>query len=172
MKRLFLLLMVLSGLAAAQLPAYPENAVGLSYALHQGVGVQLGLKLPFSPLGMETGLEASFRLGQGTRATLGTKALVLPSLTLSDQFVAVGAEASLLWEQPNTGGPGYLGGEIGPTVSLLWPSASLSAHLGLAYLRGLHLSYGLGLHVYAGPMAFELSSSDRSILQTSLLYLF
>ncbi len=175
MKRLWILLWTLAGLALASTPAYPENSAGLGYA-HPGAGVfTLGVQLPAAPLGLDTGLDLEVRYPRlGVSAT--GKILVLPSLSVGGQFMAVGAFGELRYADPGAYG-GYLGGGFSWDLPPMGPvEGALSAKLGVGYfpkgsLAASLFSYGLGLRLYYDPVALELATNDRDLFRASLLFL-
>jgi hypothetical protein len=175
MKRLWTVALLLAGLALASTPAYPENSVGLGYA-HPAAGVfTLGALLPAAPLGLDTGVELEVRYPRlGVSAT--GKILVLPSLTVGGQFMAVGAFAELRYADPGAFG-GYLGGGFSWDLPPLGPvEGALSGQLGVGYfpkggLLPSLVSYGLGLRLYHDPVALELVTNDRDLFRGSLLFL-
>ncbi len=175
MKRLAILVFVFAGVVLAGQPAYPENGVGLGYS-HPGAGVfTLGLVLPATPMGLDTGLDLEVRYPHlGVSAT--GKVLVLPSLTVGGQFMAVGGFAELRYADPGRFG-GYLGGAFSWDLPPLGQvEGAFSGRLGLGYfpkgsLAGSLFSYGLGLRFYYDPVAFELVTNDRDLFRASLLFL-
>ena len=90
MKRLFALLGLALGLALAQAPAYPENTLGLGYAPDRGFYLQGSALLPFSPLGLDTGLDAQVLLSQSPEAYALLKANLFPGLVVEGLFASVG----------------------------------------------------------------------------------
>ena len=156
MKRLFALLGLALGLALAQAPAYPENTLGLGYAPDRGFYLQGSALLPFSPLGLDTGLDAQVLLSQSPEAYALLKANLFPGLVVGGLFASVG-----------------LGLDLGPLASLELPGGALSLGLGLGYQAGagLHLAWGAGFRLYLEPLALEVSASDRYPFLLSLLYL-
>jgi len=175
MKRLWIVVWMLAGLAWASTPAYPENSVGLGYA-HPGAGTfTLGVQLPGGPLGLDTGLDLELRYPRlGVSAT--GKVLVLPSLTVGGQFMAVGAFAELRYADPGAFG-GYLGGAFSWDLPPMGPvEGAFSGRLGVGYFpKGSLMSsifgYGLGLRLYYDPVALELATNDRDLFRASLLFL-
>ncbi|WP_287371935.1 bioflim formation protein, partial [Oceanithermus sp.] len=132
MKRLWILLWTLAGLALASTPVYPENSAGLGYA-HPGAGVfTLGVQLPAAPLGLDTGLDLEVRYPRPGVSATG-KILVLPSLSVGGQFMAVGAFGELRYADPAAFG-GYLGGGFSWDLPPMGPvEGALSAKLGVGY---------------------------------------
>ena len=175
MKRLWISAVLLAGLALASAPAYPENAAGLGYT-HPGAGVfSIGAVLPAAPLGLDAGVDLELRYPRLGVSAAG-KLLVLPSLTVGGQFMAVGVFTELRYADPGRFG-GYLGGGLSWDLPPMGPvEGVLSAQLGVGYfpkgslLRSL-FSYGLGLRLYYEPVALELATNDRDLLRASLLYL-
>ncbi len=162
MKRLWLWPFLL-GLALAQAPAYPENALGLGYAPGQGVYLQGGVLLPFSPLGIDTGLDAHLLLRANPQGQLFLKANLFPGLVLEGLYTSIGLGLGLRYP---------FGIHLGPVASLEVPGGALSLGLGLGYEGGFHVAYGVGFRAYLEPLALEASLSDRFPLLLSLLYLF
>ncbi|MGQ9691945.1 MAG: bioflim formation protein [Thermaceae bacterium] len=162
MRRLIALLGLLS-LAWAQGPAYPENTLGLAYAPDGGrLFLQGSAPLPFTPRGIDTGLEAQLLLSTTPEAYALFKANLLPGLVLMDLYTSVGAGLDLRWP---------FGVHLGPLVSFELPGSALWLSLGAGYQEGLHLAYGAGLRVYLEPLALEVSATDRYPLALGLLYL-
>ncbi|TFU15552.1 bioflim formation protein [Thermus tengchongensis] len=162
MRRTLALLTLSAGLALAQAPAYPENALGLGYAPDRGVYLQGSLLLPFSPLGIDTGLDAQVLLSQNPEVYALFKANLFPGLVLMDLYTSVGLGLDLRYP---------FGVHLGPVVSLEVPGGAISGALGLGYQNGLHLAWGAGFRLYLEPMALEASASDRYPFLLSLLYL-
>ena len=163
MKRLFLALGLFLGLALAQAPAYPENTAGLGYSPDKGLYLQGSLVLPFSPLGIDTGLDLQALLAQNPEIQALLKANLFPGLVLGDFYASLGLGLDLRYP---------LGVHLGPLVSLEVPGGALSAGLGLGYQGGFHLAWGAGFRLYLEPLALEVSASDRYPFLLSLLYLF
>ncbi|GEM_PF-134513 len=175
MKRLWIASIFTLTIALASAPAYPENSLGLGYVYPTAGEISLGAVLPFAPLGLDTGLDLELRYPRLGVSTTG-KILILPSLTVGGQFLAVGSFAELRYAEPGYFG-GYLGGDFSWDLPQLGPlQGVLSAQLGLGYfpkgnlLRSI-FSYGLGLRFYYDSLAVELASNDRDLLRASLLYL-
>ncbi|WP_337844501.1 bioflim formation protein [Thermus sp.] len=162
MKRLFGALLLLA-LALAQTPAYPETAFGLGYAPDRGVYLQGGVLLPFSPLGLDTGLDLEALLDPSPEGEALFKANLFPGLVVEGLYASLGLGLDLRYP---------FGVHLGPLFSLELPGGALSARLGLGYQGGLHLVYGLGLRFYLEPLALEVALSDRYPFRLSLLYLF
>ncbi|MFD3006473.1 bioflim formation protein [Thermus tengchongensis] len=162
MKRTLALLALLLGFSLAQAPAYPENALGLGYAPERGVYLQGSLLLPFSPLGIDTGLDAQVLLSQNPEVYALLKANLFPGLVLMDLYTSVGLGLDLRYP---------FGVHLGPVVSLEVPGGALSAYGGLGYQSGFHLAWGAGFRLYLEPLALEVSASDRYPFLLSLLYL-
>lgn len=108
MKRLLILGLLLS-LALAQAPAYPENTAGLGYAPDKGLYLQGSLVLPFSPLGIDTGLDAQVLLAQNPEVHALLKANLFPGLVLGDFYTSLGLGLDLRYP---------FGVHLGPLVSL------------------------------------------------------
>ncbi len=174
MKKLWIIAAFSLGLALASAPAYPENSVGLGYVYPTAGELTFGLALPFTPMGMDTGLDLEVRYPRlGVSAT--GKILLLPSLTAGGQFVSVGLYSELRYADPGLFG-GYLGGNFSWELPPMGPvEGALSGQLGIGYFpKGSWTSfvgYGLGLRLYYDPIAFELASNDRDLLRASLLFL-
>ncbi|WP_038040289.1 hypothetical protein [Thermus tengchongensis] len=162
MKRTLALLALLLGFSLAQAPAYPENALGLGYAPERGVYLQGSLLLPFSPLGIDTGLDAQVLLSQNPEVYALFKANLFPGLVLMDLYTSLGLGLDLRYP---------FGVHLGPVVSLEVPGGALSAYGGLGYQSGFHLAWGAGFRLYLEPLALEVSASDRYPFLLSLLYL-
>jgi len=164
MKRLFALLGLALGLALAQAPAYPENTLGLGYAPDRGFYLQGSALLPFSPLGLDTGLDAQVLLSQSPEAYALLKANLFPGLVVEGLFASVGLGLDLRYP---------FGAHLGPLASLELPGGALSLGLGLGYQAGagLHLAWGAGFRLYLEPLALEVSASDRYPFLLFLLYL-
>ena len=153
----------LLSLALAQGPVYPENTLGLTYAPDGGrFFLQGSAALPFTPLGIDTGLEAQLLLSGSPSAYALFKANLFPGLVLRDLYTAVGVGLDLRWP---------LGVHLGPLVSFELPGSVLWLSGGVGYQAGLHLAYGAGLRVYLDPLAVEVSATDRYPFALSLLYL-
>ncbi|PZA06309.1 MULTISPECIES: bioflim formation protein [unclassified Meiothermus] len=165
MKRMLATLTVLAGLAAAQAPAYPENTVGVGYGFNRGLTLQGSLGLPFSPLGIDTGLDVEAILPNAPSVWVLAKANLLPALTVGDLPMSVGLGLDLRYI--NSG----FGIHLEPLATLEVPGGAISASLGLGYQDGFHLAYGLGARFYLDPVALEAATSDRYPLKISLLYL-
>ncbi|WP_038049212.1 hypothetical protein [Thermus caliditerrae] len=162
MKRTLALLALLLGFSLAQAPAYPENTLGLGYTPGKGVYLQGSALLPFSPLGLDTGLDAQVLLSGSPEAYALLKANLFPGLVLMDLYTSVGLGLDLRYP---------FGVHLGPVVSLEVPGGAISGALGLGYQNGLHLAWGAGFRLYLEPMALEASASDRYPFLLSLLYL-
>lgn len=162
MRRTFALFLLL-GLALAQGPAYPENTLGLAYAPDGGrLFLQGSALLPFSPLGIDTGLEAQLLLSSSPEVYALFKANLLPGLVLMDLYTSLGLGLDLRYP---------LGLHLGPLVSLELPGSALWLYGGAGYQAGLHLAWGAGFRVYLDPVALEVSATDRYPFALSLLYL-
>ncbi|WP_243031694.1 bioflim formation protein [Thermus altitudinis] len=162
MKRLIPFTFLALSLALAQAPAYPENTLGLGYAPGKGLYLQGGALLPFSPLGIDTGLDLQVLLSQNPEVLAFFKANLFPGLVLADLYASVGLGLDLRYP---------FGVHLGPVVSLEVPGGALSAYGGLGYQGGFHLAWGAGFRLYLEPLALEVSASDRYPLLLSLLYL-
>jgi len=162
MKRLFALLGLALGLALAQTPAYPENTLGLGFSPDRGLYLQGSALLPFSPLGVDTGLDAQVRLAQSPEAYALLKANLFPGLVLADLYTSVGLGLDLRYP---------FGAHLGPLASVELPGGALSLGLGLGYQGGFHLAWGAGFRLYLEPLALEVSASDRYPFLLALLYL-
>jgi len=162
MKRLLLTLGLLLGLALAQAPAYPENTAGFGYSPDKGFYLQGSLVLPFSPLGIDTGLDAQVLLSQSPEVHTLLKANLFPGLVLGDFYTSFGLGLDLRYP---------FGVHLGPLVSLEVPGGALSGFLGLGYQAGFHLAWGAGFRLYLEPLALEVSASDRYPFLLALLYL-
>ena len=177
MKKLWIIAAFSLGLALASAPAYPENSVGLGYVYPTAGELTVGLALPFAPVGMDTGLDLEVRYPRpGVSAT--AKMLVLPSLTVGGQFMAVGmySELRYVYDDPNHHFGAYLGGDLSWDLPQMGPvEGVLSGQLGVGYFPkgnwSSFFSYGLGLRFYYDPVAFELVTNDRDLLRASLLFL-
>ncbi|WP_022799089.1 hypothetical protein [Thermus islandicus] len=162
MKRLFPLLGLALGLALAQAPAYPENTLGLGFSPDRGLYLQGSALLPFSPLGVDTGLDAQVRLGPSPEAYALLKANLFPGLVLLDLYTSVGLGLDLRYP---------FGAHLGPLASVELPGGALSLGLGVGYQGGFHLAWGTGFRLYLEPLALEVSASDRYPFLLALLYL-
>ncbi|WP_135257588.1 bioflim formation protein [Thermus caldilimi] len=162
MKRTLALLALLLGLSLAQVPAYPENTLGLGYAPDKGVYLQGSALLPFSPLGIDTGLELQALVSQNPEVFTFFKANLFPGLVLADLYTSVGLGLDLRYP---------FGVHLGPVASVEVPGGVLSGTLGLGYQNGFHLAWGAGFRLYLEPLALEVSASDRYPFLLSLLYL-
>ncbi|WP_038055691.1 hypothetical protein [Thermus amyloliquefaciens] len=162
MKRTLAFLALALGLSLAQAPAYPENTLGLGYAPGKGVYLQGSALLPFSPLGIDTGLDLQALLAQNPEVFALLKANLFPGLVLMDLYTSVGLGLDLRYP---------FGAHLGPVVSVEVPGGALSGTLGLGYQNGFHLAWGAGFRLYLEPLALEVSASDRYPFLLSLLYL-
>lgn len=180
MKRLLALLTLIAGLAFAQVPAYTENTVGIGFGIARGfaldgstrpaIVIQGSALLPFSPLGIDTGLDAELIVPtafSGAEVWALFKANLLPALTLGDLpfSVGLGLDASY-----NTFG-GVFGTHLGPLATVEIAGGAISGYLGLGYEGGFNLAYGLGGRLYLDPVALEVALSDRYPLKLAILYL-
>ncbi|ETN89462.1 hypothetical protein [Thermus sp. NMX2.A1] len=162
MKRLVAPFLLALSLALAQMPAYPENTLGIGYAPDKGVYLQGSTLLPFSPLGIDTGLDLQALLSQNPEVFALFKANLFPGLVLADLYTSVGLGLDLRYP---------FGAHLGPVVSLEVPGGALSAYGGLGYQSGFHLAWGAGFRLYLEPLALEVSASDRYPFLLSFLYL-
>lgn len=162
MRRTLALLALFLGFSLAQAPAYPENTLGLGYAPDRGVYLQGSLLLPFSPLGIDTGLDAQVLLSSNPEVYALFKANLFPGLVLADLYTSVGLGLGLRYP---------FGVHLGPVASVEVPGGALSGTLGLGYQNGFHLAWGVGFRLYLEPLALEASASDRYPFLLSLLYL-
>ncbi|MGC8968725.1 MAG: bioflim formation protein [Thermus sp.] len=164
MKRILLFLGLSLGLALAQAPAYPENTLGLGFSPDKGFYLQGSALLPFSPLGLDTGLDLQARLAQSPEAYALLKANLFPGLVLADLYTSLGLGLDLRYP---------FGVHLGPLASVELPGGALSLGLGLGYQAGagLHLAWGAGFRLYLEPLALEVSASDRYPFLLSLLCL-
>jgi len=173
MKRFIALLTLLVGLALAQVPAYPENTIGLGFGIGNALGSSLILQgstsLPFSPLGLDTGLDAEVIVPtsfSGVEVWSLVKVNLLPALTVLDLSLSAGLGLDLSYSTA-TG----FGTHLGPVASLEIPGGAISAYIGLGYENGFNVAYGLGGRLYLDPIALEVATSDRYALKLALLYL-
>ncbi|WP_105318417.1 bioflim formation protein [Thermus tenuipuniceus] len=162
MKRLVSLVLLALNLSLAQMPAYPENTLGLGYGPGKGIYLQGSALLPLSPLGIDTGLDLQALLSQNPEVFALVKANLFPGLVLMDLYTSVGLGLDLRYP---------FGVHLGPVVSLEVPGGALSAYGGLGYQNGFHLAWGAGFRLYLEPLALEASASDRYPFLLSLLYL-
>lgn len=173
MKRFVALLTVLAGLALAQVPAYPENTIGLGFGIRNSLGnsliIQGSTSLPFSPLGLDTGLDAEVIVPtsfNGVEVWSLLKVNLLPALTVLDLSLSAGLGLDVSYSTLN----GF-GTHLGPVASLEIPGGAISAYVGLGYEGGFNLAYGLGGRLYLDPIALEVATSDRYVLKLAVLYL-
>ena len=169
MKRLLALATLLIGFALAQVPAYPENTIGGGYAFRfggqGGFLVQGSTFLPFSPLGIDTGLDLEVALTDKLSVWALLKANLLPALTVADLSLAVSLGLDLTYK--NEG----FGARFGPLATFEFPGFALSSYLGIGFLNGFSFAYGLGGRLYLDPLAIEIATSDRYDLKLAVLYL-
>ena len=177
MKKLLSFAVFFLGLALASVPAYPENSIGLGFVYPTAGKVNVGLALPFAPLGMDTGLDLEVRYPR-PGASIATKILILPSLTVGGQFMAVGAYSELryAYADPDNLFGAFLGGSLSWDLPQMGPlEGVLSGQLGVGYFpKGnwtSFFSYGLGMRFYYDPVAFELATNDRDLFRASVLFL-
>ncbi|MCS7058280.1 MAG: bioflim formation protein [Meiothermus sp.] len=170
MKRVFALLAVVVGLALAQVPAYPENTVGVGYGVGRGLILQGSTGLPLSPLGIDTGLDfeaivpTSF---DNLEVWALFKLNLFPALVVADLPLSAGLALDLSYNTQSR----LLGLHLGPIASLEIPGGALSGYVGLGYEGGFNLAYGLGGRLYLEPIALEVGLSDRYPLKVALVYL-
>ncbi|MDX2004650.1 MAG: bioflim formation protein [Meiothermus sp.] len=178
MRRLLALLTLVTGLAFAQVPAYNENTVGLGFGispLNSGrpnmLIVQGSFGLPFSPLGIDTGLEVEGLVPtsfDGIEIWAMVKANLLPALVVADLPLSVGLGLDLSFDTRAS----VFGTHLGPIATLEIPGGALSGYLGLGLEGGFNLAYGLAGRLYLDPVALELGLSDRYALKIAVLYLY
>jgi len=170
MKRLFALLTLFAGLAFAQVPAYPENTAGIGFGIGRGIVLQGSTSLPFSPLGIDTGLDAEVIVPtafNGAEVWALFKANLLPALTLGDLPFSVGLGLDASYNSLSS----VFGTHLGTVATVEIPGGAISGYLGLGYEAGFNLAYGLGGRLYLDPVALEVALSDRYPLKLSVLYL-
>jgi len=170
MKRLVALLILVVGFAFAQAPAYPENTVGVGFGIGRGLMVQGSMGLPFSPLGIDTGLDLEVTVPtsfDSVEVWALVKANLLPALTVADLSLSAGVGLDLSF---NTVGS-IFGFHLGPIASLEIPGGAISGYVGLGIERGFNVAYGLGGRLYLDPVALEVATSDRYPFKIALLYL-
>ncbi|AWR85703.1 hypothetical protein [Meiothermus taiwanensis] len=170
MQRLLALLVLVVGLALAQAPAYPENTVGVGFGIGRGLMLQGSAGLPFSPLGIDTGLDVEVIVPTSFDALevwALLKANLLPALTVADFSLSAGLGLDVSF---NTVG-NVFGLHLGPVASLEIPGGAISGYLGLGIEGGFNLAYGLGGRLYLDPVALEVGLSDRYPFKIALLYL-
>ncbi|WP_027881892.1 hypothetical protein [Meiothermus rufus] len=170
MKQLLALLTLVLGLAFAQAPAYPENTLGVGFGIGRGLVAQGSLGLPFSPLGIDTGLDLEAIVPTSFNALevwALFKANLLPALSVADLSLSAGLGLDLSF---NTVGS-LFGFHLGPVASLEIPGGAISGYLGLGFKGGFSLAYGLGGRLYLDPVALEVATSDRYPIKIALLYL-
>lgn len=170
MKRLVALLILVVGFAFAQAPAYPENTVGVGFGIGRGLMVQGSMGLPFSPLGIDTGLDLEVMVPtsfDSVEVWALVKANLLPALTVADLSLSAGVGLDLSF---NTVGS-IFGFHLGPIASLEIPGGAISGYVGLGIERGFNVAYGLGGRLYLDPVALEVATSDRYPFKIALLYL-
>lgn len=170
MRRWMAVVAVLAGLALAQVPVYPENTVGIGFGISRGIVLEGSATLPFSPLGIDTGLDAEVIVPtafNGAEVWALFKANLLPALTLADLPFSVGMGLDASFNTLDS----TFGSHLGPMATVEFPGGAISGYLGLGYKGGFNLAYGLGGRLYLDPVALEVAVSDRYPLKLSLLYL-
>ncbi|GEM83935.1 bioflim formation protein [Meiothermus hypogaeus] len=170
MKRLVALLTLVVGFAFAQAPAYTENTVGVGFGVGRGLMAQGSLGLPFSPLGIDTGLDVEVIVPtsfDNVEVWALFKANLLPALTVADLSLSAGLGVDLSF---NTAGS-LFGFHLGPVASLEIPGGAISGYVGLGLEGGFNVAYGLGGRLYLDPVALEVGISDRYPFKVALLYL-
>ena len=178
MKRLLALLTLAMGLAFAQVPAYNENTLGVGFGispLNSGkpglIVVQGSFGLPFSPLGIDTGLEIEGLIPTNFAGFEGwamVKANLLPALVVADLPLSVGLGIDLSFDTTTS----VFGTHLGPIASLEIPGGAISGYVGLGFEGGFNLAYGLAGRLYLDPIALEIGLSDRYALKIMALYLY
>lgn len=136
MQRLLALLVLVVGLALAQAPAYPENTVGVGFGIGRGLMLQGSAGLPFSPLGIDTGLDVEVIVPTSFDALevwALLKANLLPALTVADFSLSAGLGLDVSF---NTVG-NVFGLHLGPVASLGFPVGPSRAIWGWASKEGL-----------------------------------
>lgn len=170
MKRLIALLTLVVGLTFAQAPAWPENTVGVGFGVNRGLIVQASAVLPFSPLGIETGLDLE-AIVPGSLDNFEIwamlKANLFPALIVADLPLSAGLAMDLSF---NTAGSVF-GFHLGPVASVEIPGGAISGYVGLGVERGFNVAYGLGGRLYLDPIALEVGISDRYPLKIAVLFL-
>ena len=178
MRRFLALITLVTGLAFAQVPAYNENTLGLGFGispLNSGrpnmLIVQGSFGLPFSPLGIDTGLEVEGLVPtsfDNLEVWAMIKANLLPALVVADLPLSVGVGLDLSY---NTFGSVF-GTHLGPIASLEIPGGAISGYFGLGLEGGFSLAYGLAGRLYLDPIALEIGLSDRYALKIAALFLY
>ena len=156
-------LVLSSGFMGAQAEsAYVEQAATFYGSLAGQIGVGIEYALPSSlGLPIDTALEAELYLndlfgnGRGFGATLGAKALILPSL-LNEPAVALAVRADA---NINFGGAGTYGSiQIGPLLTVDFTPLTLSAGIYPAFANG-----GIGINYSLGARYYLNSSSNNAV---------
>jgi len=178
MKRVLVLLTLLVGLAFAQAPAYPENTIGLGFGISSSLTsspsnsliIQGSTVLPFSPLGLDTGLDTEVIVPtsfNGAEIWSLFKVNLLPALTVADMSLSAGLGLDVSFNTFSS----TFGTHLGPVASLDIPGGAISGYVGLGIENGFNVAYGLGARLYLDPVALEVATSDRYALKLAVLYL-
>ncbi len=158
--------------------AYVEQAASVFTSLAPtplgqiGIGIEYALPSSFG-LPVDTALEADlygnnlFNDGRSFGATIGVKALILPSLINQPAVaLAVRADANI-----NFGGAGTYGSiQVGPLITADFTPLTLSAGIYPAFTNGgIGINYSLGARYYldsSSNNALELSAAGSSNVTT------
>jgi hypothetical protein len=170
MKRLLAILTLVAGLAFAQPPAYPENTVGVGFGINRGLILQASTVLPFSPLGIDTGLDLEVIVPttfDNFEVWAMFKANVFPALVVADRSLSAGLAMDMSF---NTLGSVF-GFHLGPVASLEIPGGAISGYVGLGVERNFSIAYGLGARLYLDPIALQVAISDRYPIKIAVLFL-
>jgi hypothetical protein len=170
MKRLIALLALVVGLAFAQPPAYPENTVGVGFGINRGLILQASTVLPFSPLGIDTGLDLEAIVPttfDNVEIWAMLKANLFPALVVADQSLSAGLAMDMSF---NTMGSVF-GIHLGPVASLEIPGGAISGYVGLGFEGRFSVAYGLGVRLYLDPIALQVGISDRYPIKIAVLFL-